>query len=263
MNNVFYVYLHRRSSDGKVFYVGKGSGKRAKETHGRNIRWKRTVEKHGMYIEYYRENLSEQEAFDLEIETIRLMRELYPETMCNMTDGGEGLSGYKWTDMTRHPYHPANRKPRTPEQLATVIRKLKGRMRSEQEIKAVKEGMYRANAPRTVFKRMVKYLLGEPILVTRDFNKLSNFNRKDFYKDITAAIKKSAASRRGKPAHNADKTEYCFFNKDTGEILHTTRRDLAIKIDSERVQDLLKQIHELLRGKRAFVCGWTLYNKEK
>lgn len=37
----FYVYLHRRATDGRVFCVGKGHGKRAWRTEGRNPKWQR------------------------------------------------------------------------------------------------------------------------------------------------------------------------------------------------------------------------------
>lgn len=40
----FYVYLHSRATDGKVFYVGKGSEYRYKSKQ-RNNYWRRTVNK--------------------------------------------------------------------------------------------------------------------------------------------------------------------------------------------------------------------------
>ena len=41
MKNDFYVYIHKRQSDGIVFYVGKGRGKRAYYFHERNDHWKK------------------------------------------------------------------------------------------------------------------------------------------------------------------------------------------------------------------------------
>ena len=85
----FYVYLHRRATDGKVFYVGKGNGDRAFEKR-RNKYWKNTVAKHGYTVEFYATGLQEWYAFELEKELIAYYGR---ENLCNMTDGGEGSSG--------------------------------------------------------------------------------------------------------------------------------------------------------------------------
>lgn len=99
--NIYYVYLHRRATDNKVFYVGKGKGKRAFQTNGRNDRWNKTYKKHGRVVEIVFEDLSQQEAFDIEIDTITEMRYHYGETLCNMTNGGDGLSGFKHSRETK------------------------------------------------------------------------------------------------------------------------------------------------------------------
>lgn len=99
-DNSFYVYVHRRISDNLPFYVGKGRGKRYNSTSGRNAWWKRTVQKHGFYSEIVFFNLTEEESFLLEIDTIKEFRYFgYPLT--NMTDGGEGSCGLKFTDAQR------------------------------------------------------------------------------------------------------------------------------------------------------------------
>lgn len=99
--NEFYVYLHRRASDNKVFYVGKGKGKRAWAKRGRNDRWNKTYNKHGLIVEIAFDNLTEEEAFELEKQTVLEMRHCYGNTNCNLTDGGEGASGAKASEYTR------------------------------------------------------------------------------------------------------------------------------------------------------------------
>lgn len=122
MNN-FYVYLHRRKSDNKVFYVGKGAGKRAWKTSGRNERWTRTFKKHGLIVEVVFDNLCEQVAFQVEKDTITEMSYFgYP--LCNMTSGGEGASGLIVSDETR----------------AKISKLHKGRVKSEQECKNISAG---------------------------------------------------------------------------------------------------------------------------
>jgi len=98
--NVFYVYLHRRASDNKVFYVGKGKGKRAYSTFGRNDRWNKTAKKHGLIVEIVFDNLEETEAFQVERDTILEMKYFgYP--LVNMTNGGDGISGFKHSVETK------------------------------------------------------------------------------------------------------------------------------------------------------------------
>lgn len=98
--NIFYVYLHRRKTDKKVFYVGKGKHKRAFDVKKRNEYWLRTYEKHGLIVDIAFDNLSEQEAFQVEMDTILEFR-YFDHPLTNMTDGGEGCSGQKQSEQTR------------------------------------------------------------------------------------------------------------------------------------------------------------------
>ena len=101
MNN-YYIYLHRKETDNSVFYVGKGKNNRAweKSKSERNQYWHRIVNKYGYSVEIVFENLTEEEAFDLEINTILEMKYL-GYTLVNMTNGGDGCSGLKFTDLQR------------------------------------------------------------------------------------------------------------------------------------------------------------------
>lgn len=70
MSNDYYVYEHIRLDNNTCFYVGKGHGKRA-YTKKRNPHHDRIVEKHGMRVEIIANNLTEDEAYKLERETIK------------------------------------------------------------------------------------------------------------------------------------------------------------------------------------------------
>lgn len=89
-NNRFYVYVHRRKTDNSIFYVGKGTGYRYKRTN-RNIYWQNIVAKNGYYSEFVIKNLTESQAISLEVNLIKFYGR---ENLCNMTDGGEGMSGH-------------------------------------------------------------------------------------------------------------------------------------------------------------------------
>jgi hypothetical protein len=98
----FYVYVHRRITDGLPFYVGKGSGNRAWQFAGkqRNPYWHNVRNKHGVEVEIVFENLTEEEAFQCEKDTI-IEFNYFGYSLTNLTTGGEGSSGINFTDQQR------------------------------------------------------------------------------------------------------------------------------------------------------------------
>ena len=97
----YYAYIHCRP-DGTPFYVGKGTWKRANAFSGRSEYHRRNVAKHGkenIVIRPY-ECESEQEAFLLERMLIAGLR-VTGARLCNMTDGGEGVSGFVFSAESR------------------------------------------------------------------------------------------------------------------------------------------------------------------
>ena len=90
----FYVYVHKKKTNGEVFYVGKGSGKRAWSAFGRNSLWKRTADKYGWLVEIVQDNLQDWYAFELERDLISYYgrRDLGHGNLTNMSDGGDGPS---------------------------------------------------------------------------------------------------------------------------------------------------------------------------
>lgn len=104
----FYVYLHKKATTGEVFYVGKGTNWRAWNRMQRNKFWKRVVEKHGRIVEIVEKDIQEWYAHELEIDLIAYYgrRDQGLGTLVNLTDGGEGSSGYKHTDAVLGHNHP-------------------------------------------------------------------------------------------------------------------------------------------------------------
>jgi len=94
--NTFYTYAHCKPN-GSIFYIGKGLEDRAWSKDNRNIHWKRTVEKHGYTVEILANWETEDEAFDHERLLISCFKDMGIK-LVNMTNGGEGSSGYRWTD---------------------------------------------------------------------------------------------------------------------------------------------------------------------
>ena len=104
----FYVYFHL--SQDSIFYVGKGmhySGwdgdekySRAKSLRSRSKLWNNIVNKHGFTYHILLDNLQENEAFYWEKFYIKLLgrRDLNEGNLANHTNGGDGVSGYKFTE---------------------------------------------------------------------------------------------------------------------------------------------------------------------
>jgi hypothetical protein len=93
----FYTYAHYKP-DGTMFYIGKGSVCRAHNKAGRNVVWKRTVEKHGGFkVEILGRWSTEQEAFDHEIFLIDTIKKM-GVPIVNIAEGGLGSTGFRHTE---------------------------------------------------------------------------------------------------------------------------------------------------------------------
>lgn len=98
----YYTYVHARpeSTDATgIFYVGKGKGKRAYDFNRRaqNPHYANVVDKHGAPSVGILPCSSEEMAFDLEVGLIKCLRRM-GVTLTNMSDGGEGQSGYRFSE---------------------------------------------------------------------------------------------------------------------------------------------------------------------
>jgi group I intron endonuclease len=97
---MFYTYLHRRESDNKPFYIGKGQKKRAWSHKNRNLHWSRTVAKHGLKVEICAEWVDEDDSFEHEKFLISCFKDMSHD-LVNLTDGGEGSSGLSHSEATK------------------------------------------------------------------------------------------------------------------------------------------------------------------
>jgi hypothetical protein len=84
-----YVYGHYKADTDELFYIGKGTGRRAWLQNGRSDYWRRVVAKHGLVVKILQENLTDEDAFVKEKE---LISNTGLENLVNMRDGGLGLT---------------------------------------------------------------------------------------------------------------------------------------------------------------------------
>lgn len=109
MRQDFYVYEHRRSDTGAVFYVGKGCRKRATNFHNRGRFWN-NVKKcaGGVFVTYPVTNVDEELAFLAEVELIAKYRKIGVK-LVNISDGGEGATGWVPSEETKRKIGEANK----------------------------------------------------------------------------------------------------------------------------------------------------------
>lgn len=121
----FYVYVHRKATTGEIFYVGKGKDDRA-YVFGRNRYWDNTAKKHGYTVETIETGLQEWYALELEINLIAYhgRRDLKLGPLVNMTDGGEGMSGFKFNQESKDKMGAANRGRIRSEETKSKLSKL-------------------------------------------------------------------------------------------------------------------------------------------
>ena len=95
---MFCTYAHY-TPQGRLFYIGKGSEHyRANRMNGRNNYWDKIVAKYGRpSVQILADWGTEEEAFSHEVLLINCFRDMGYE-LANLTDGGDGTSGYKQTE---------------------------------------------------------------------------------------------------------------------------------------------------------------------
>lgn len=108
-SNNCYVYVHTKTTDNSVFYVGRGIGRRFISKTGRNKHWTNIVVKHGFFSEIIENELSVEESNEREIFWIKKFKE-DGCILANIVLGGGGTLGRK----------------KSPEEIASMKAKLIG-----------------------------------------------------------------------------------------------------------------------------------------
>lgn len=107
--NKYYVYIWYVIEPYEIFYIGKGSGKRAKDVKKRNKYFLDMYSTHACDYHILVGGLPESVAFDLEKDLIKYVRKEYPDfRLTNICDGGEGASGWIADDEYREKMRQKN-----------------------------------------------------------------------------------------------------------------------------------------------------------
>jgi hypothetical protein len=101
-----YVYRHIRLDKNEPFYIGISDNDKYRATvkRCRNLLWKRIVAKTEYEVEILMDNIGMDEAKEKEKEFIKLYGRIDTKTGClaNLTDGGEGTVGRKYSPSKSH-----------------------------------------------------------------------------------------------------------------------------------------------------------------
>ena len=108
------VYRHKRADNNAIFYVGKASNIYRKDSSSdRNKHWHEIVkEANGFIAEIVVDNISEELSLLVEREYIDQLKRLNV-SLCNLTSGGQGKSGWKPSEETKKLWSE-QRKGKTP-----------------------------------------------------------------------------------------------------------------------------------------------------
>jgi len=133
-----YVYRHIRLDKNEPFYIGIGHNdyRRSRSKRSRNSMWNNIVLKTDYEVEIILDNLTWDEACEKEKEFISIYgrRDLKTGILCNMTEGGEGTIGRKFSEINREELINRN--------IGNVYGKLnKGRKQSEETKKNISLGL--------------------------------------------------------------------------------------------------------------------------
>jgi len=133
------VYRHRRLDNNTVFYIGLGNSKRPFSKNNRSVYWKNITLTHGYSVEIVAENLTKEDACELEEFLIQEYgrKDLGKGSLVNMTDGGDGVFGRSLEALARIGKSSSDRnkgKAKSEAHKLKISKSLKGRKRTGENI---------------------------------------------------------------------------------------------------------------------------------
>ena len=146
MEKKSYVYRHRRLDTNEIFYIGIGSSKNFKRAYNNKKRskwWKKVINKTSYSVEILKENLTWEQACELEILLISEYgrKDLGKGSLVNMTDGGEGTMGRIPSEKTKALWSKQRKGLKRSKEFKEKISKyMKGRYSKEKHPMWGKEG---------------------------------------------------------------------------------------------------------------------------
>jgi group I intron endonuclease len=200
MNDHYAVYLHERIDTNAVFYVGKGTSHRVRQKCNRNPHWTRIVAKAGGFRDHLvAKNLLESEALELERLLIAELR-AKGVPLCNMTDGGDGISGYRFSDEAKKAMSERMKqktplmlgKTFSPEHIENMRKAKLGKKLKPEHAKKAADARRGKPLSEKTRQKISKALTGKPIakeVVARKYKPVKCLSNGVVYESVTHAAK--------------------------------------------------------------------------
>lgn len=207
LSQMFYVYCHCRP-DGSPFYIGKGKGRRAKSLSSRSPWHRNVVKKYGAenIIIEVQECESEQEAFFREKLIISSLRGAGAR-LINLTDGGEGTSGWNHSESTIEKIRKSN----SGERNAGSKRRGKRKPHSEKTKEEIKQKTLEQFADEGALLRhslLTKEMWNDPVYVAKQMES----RRKRDYTSVMESARMMSSYKF--------KCAECEFVNNAGNVAH-------------------------------------------
>ena len=161
--NRFYTYAYLRE-DKTPYYIGKGTGDRIYSTNRRN-----NPPKDKSRIIFLKQNLTEEEAFRHEIYMIAVFgrKDLGTGILHNLTDGGDGASGYVFSEETRKKMRERTPSEETRKKMSEARRGEKnhnyGKIHSEETRRKMSESQIGKTLSKEHIDKIIEGLKGRPV----------------------------------------------------------------------------------------------------
>jgi hypothetical protein len=166
MPNIYYVYVHKCPDTLLIRYIGKGKGKRAYDLHDRSAHhknWIKSLEKKRKkpIVEIWENGLPEDVALEQEVYWIKFLKSF--GFLTNMTNGGEGTSGFSPSIETRKKMSLAQKgRKKHPSSIEKTRQANIGKTCSDEKKKKISDSHKGKIVPQSVREKMSKGHTGVP-----------------------------------------------------------------------------------------------------
>ena len=161
---IYYTYAFLRE-DRTPYYIGKGKGNRAYRRRDKGIKPPKDKSK----ILILKQNLTEEESFRHEIYMIAVFgrKDLGTGILHNLTDGGDGASGYVFSEETRKKMRERTPSEETRKKMSEARRGEKnhnyGKIHSEETRRKMSESQIGKTLSKEHIDKIIEGLKGRPV----------------------------------------------------------------------------------------------------
>jgi hypothetical protein len=241
------VYLHKRLDNDEIFYVGIGRDEsRAHQKKSRSIHWKNIVKKHGYKVIISHFDIIWEEACVIEKYLIDFYGriDLNNGTLCNLTEGGDGIYGYRFTEAQKQ----------------NVSKSMKGRVISESD----RLNLSKANKGKKPSENCIKAIIFKKTGVKQSNETIEKRRQSNLGRKFTDEVKiKFSKSKMGEKNPFYGKKHSKEFNIENGQRIKLALSNEETK--KKHVDGIRRAMHdkEFLKRRGLAISAAVKLKKEK